>query len=326
MDDKFRRLDSVLSASGNGPRIAVVGDMMLDEHVTCEVVRLSPEDDLAPILRVVSTTFSAGGAANVAVNLSTLGAAVSMYGCIGLDAAGLCLTDIVLKHKIKDCCFRCGNERPTTTKTRYITPHGRHAMRIDREETDRVSSVVVEDILRRMEIQTDRDGFYDVIIVSDYAKGVVRFDLMEGLRKFNRPILVDPKADSFLVYGKVTAIKANEKEARLVATRNGESCIEDVIKSISHEADKLIITLSEQGCVLCDPKIKHFKASVRELGDPTGCGDSFMAGLAFGIACGREWEDAVRIAVAAGSVAFDHNGVHSVTREEIRRELLGAEA
>jgi rfaE bifunctional protein kinase chain/domain len=293
--------------AGKTPRILVVGDIMLDRHVHCEVLGLSPEDDLTPKIRVISEDVSLGGAANVAVNMRKLGAQVLLVGQRGTDGAGHLVDRLLEADKIENVIW-CDQKRPTTVKTRYLTPRGRHIIRVDTEDVS-YSHVFMEWFERTVNCL----GELDAIVVSDYAKGVVAGPVVDLLRnRYKCPIVVDPKR-RLEEYGKVFAVTPNQAE------------FDSYIDSENLElADWTVVTRGAKGCTLIDKHgVPHWNFSVRprEVGDPTGCGDSFVAAFTFAVTRGLKVKMACQIGNAAGAVKFDHRGVHAVTIQEIVDEM-----
>lgn len=293
---------------GPRPKILVIGDIMMDKHVHCEVLGLSPEDDLTPKVRVAKERASLGGAANTAVNLQTLGADVTLLGIIGKDTPGLWVLDQLRKHNIIAEGFQHPT-RPTTVKTRYLTPRGRHIIRIDHEE-DRQSKLFLQ-WLKGVKLPS-----VAAIVVSDYAKGLVSPDVMDMLRKSNDcPIVVDPKRP-LEAYGKIFAATPNHNEF--------ERCLDPDNLCSYQGADWIVVTLGSKGCDLID-KVKlsseRIPTRAREVGDPTGCGDSFVAAFAYAIVKGFSTKDACRIGNAAGAVKYDHRGVYAVSVRELVSEM-----
>lgn len=296
--------------AGKTPRILVIGDIMLDRHVHCEVLGLSPEDDLTPKIRVISEDVSLGGAANVAVNLRKLGAQVLLVGRRGTDGAGHLVDQLLEADKIENVIW-CDQKRPTTVKTRYLTPRGRHVIRVDTEDVS-YSRAFMEWFERTVNCL----GELDAIVVSDYAKGVVAGPVVDLLRdRYKCPIVVDPKRQ-LEEYGKVFAVTPNLAEfEQYVDTDNLCGC---------PGPDWVVVTRGNAGCSLIDKKgltSSTFDVRPREVGDPTGCGDSFVAAFTFAVVKGLPIETACRIANAAGAVKFDHRGVHAVTIQEIVDEM-----
>jgi len=295
---------------GKTPRILVIGDIMVDRHVHCEVLGLSPEDDLTPKIRVVYESSSLGGAANTAINVRKLGAGVVLCGMTGLDEHCNWVMQQLNEHELSCLGYRDAS-RPTTVKTRYLTPRGRHIVRVDREKTHE-SPEFMQWFADNVAILRD----FDAILVSDYAKGVINGRVMELLRQHNDcPIIVDPKR-RLEEYGHVFAVTPNQVEfEQYVDTDNLCSC---------QGPDWIVVTRGNAGCSLIDKKgltSSTFDVRPREVGDPTGCGDSFVAAFTYAVVKGLPIETACRIANAAGAVKFDHRGVHAVTIQEIVDEM-----
>lgn len=293
--------------SGKTPRILVIGDVMVDRHVHCEVLGLSPEDDLTPKIRVICEDFSLGGAGNVAVNLRKLGADVWLAGLVGADEASGWMDDYFSAHLIMPL-MKCDRTRPTTVKTRYLTPRGRHIVRVDHEKTHECPEFA--DWVKHFGL-TDLDA----IVVSDYAKGAISGLILDILRnKFKCPIIVDPKRP-LEQYGRIFAATPNQIEFEQYVNAD-ELC--------SYQTDWIVVTRGNAGCSLIDKKgltSATFDVRPREVGDPTGCGDSFVAAFTCAIVRGLPIETACRVANAAGAVKFDHRGVHAVSVQEIVDEM-----
>lgn len=302
------------------PKIAVVGDLMLDEHVDCEVLGISPEDDLAYKLRVASSRFSPGGAANVAMNLNALGARVHLFGAIGRDAEGDTLTSMLKGAGIETSLICPNHGYPTTKKSRFLTKRGRHIVRVDREQ---ISWLGVGDSVGIATYLADAK--FSLVVVSDYNKGVVTNEMLDVLNERSVPYIVDPKSRSFGIYKKALVLTPNEKEFAAQFTK-------DAIKdhkfiSFTYPGQAILVTQAERGAQLLikgesdTAGFMQFPCRVRELGDPCGCGDSFIAGLAYAMASGWALFDACGLAVAAGACAVDHIGNRVVTRTDLAQEL-----
>lgn len=295
----------------------VIGDIMLDQHVMCDIVGFSPEDDLCPKLRVKNEILQLGGAGNVAANLLSLGCGdVALCGVTGEDQAGDTLNELLETFKINNLVIRDG-DRCTTQKTRYLTPRGRHAVRIDQEDHNSISDQAILSIIEYVGMVKPF-----VVIISDYNKGVVTEELMKYLTtKTDIPIIVDPKQRNLSFYKKAFIITPNEHEANQ-AVRSGPLC-----KHIEHESEYLVITEGKNGCKLYNRKADradHCSGRAREVGDPTGCGDSFIAGLTLSILAEMSIYEACQLACSAGACAMDHQGTHPVTNKEWVTEVAAA--
>jgi rfaE bifunctional protein kinase chain/domain len=291
-------------------KIAIIGDVMLDRHIACQITGYSPEDDLTPKLRVTSERYNPGGAANVAINLRYLGCQnIHLFGIIGDDQSGLQLKNSLQHEAINGILLKIRN-RPTTTKTRYITPRGRHAVRIDKEITDSIDDKSIIPLI----YQIKDTAPYDCIIISDYAKGLITEQLLKAINALNILTIVDPKGMNFIKYGEVYAITPNELEHMAAIKQQNIA---------PNNAKNYIITKSKNGCTLIKNNniTTNFPVKTREIGDPTGCGDTFIAALALSIAKNKSIEEACKYAVAAGACAVDHEGVYAVTHKEVLEEL-----
>jgi bifunctional ADP-heptose synthase (sugar kinase/adenylyltransferase) len=287
-------------------KVAVVGDLILDEYIVCEVLGISPEDDFALNLRVAERRFSLGGAANVAHNLAKIGdIEVHLFGRThdtgsmryGKFRIQLRKTGINF-HPIIDTV-------DIAHKQRFISVKGRQLARINDEQKFPMDGMKANEFGRKFR----EYGKYDLVVVSDYKKGFITEEVMSYLT--NEKVIVDPKGTDFEKYGSPFIITPNESEW-----------------GPGHDAEHEIVTCSWNGSKLYSRLwsgemtfVSYHPTNTREVGDPTGCGDSFVAGLVralliddnVGWACGQ--------ANAAGACAFDHIGSHAVTKEEIEKEL-----
>jgi len=267
-------------------KICVVGDVMVDEHVYCEVLGVSPEDEIAPKLRVNRVKRTFGGAANVAENLRKMGLKVDLFGEIGKDDDGAWLKDYFP--------FLIESNRITTRKKRILTMKGKYICRIDYESTSEICDKSEKTIL-----ETIMKNQYDFLIVSDYAKGVITNGILDGLPS---GYIVDPKRRNLSEYRNAGIITPNELE---------------FLSSPSLPNCRIIVTLGDRGCRLDGEVIS---TQPKEVGDPTGCGDCFVAGLIYGLSKGLSLRDACFYGNAAGSYAFGFVGVYQLDEAELLSE------
>ena len=299
---------------GEPPNVLVIGDVMVDQHVHCDVLGLSPEDDLTPKVKVIRRAYSLGGAANVAMNLRKLGAVTTLIGMVGDDEPARLLREKLSSNEIQHY-FHVDSRRPTTLKTRYLTPRGRHIIRVDSEIAD------VDDRFLPWLQKTVCLPDVDAVVVSDYAKGVISRPVMNLLREqLGGLLIVDPK-QKLQEYGEVFAVTPNQRE------------FDQFINMENFNLAKwVVITKGQQGCTLWNSRgIREgtsgitFPVRKREMGDPTGCGDSFVAAFTFAITRGLRPEVACRVGNAAGSVKFDHHGTYAVSIKKIVDEVYASE-
>ena len=181
-------------------RILVVGDIMLDRYWWGDVYRISPEAPV-PIIRLNRSTLVAGGAANVAANVSGLGAIPILVGCIGRDVDGESLVGLLEELRISTEHLVITGDRPTTVKTRIIA-HSQQVARVDQEVADPFSG---PDETSLMDAVLGKIDQVEGIIISDYAKGVVSEKLAERTitmaKMHGLPVIVDPKGKDYSKYG-----------------------------------------------------------------------------------------------------------------------------
>src|SRR3989344_8870422 len=181
-------------------RILVIGDIILDKYLEGTVERISPEAPV-PIFKIESEDYKLGGAANVATNITSLCGFSTLLGFIGNDMEGKKVMELAEREKIR---FIPSYNRTTTVKTR-VTSEKSQLLRIDTEETD--EKFFNETILKR-EIE-----LHDLIIVSDYGKGVITKNLMDILKNSGKKVIVDPRPKNKTLYQGVFLITPNKKES-----------------------------------------------------------------------------------------------------------------
>jgi rfaE bifunctional protein kinase chain/domain len=216
-------------------KILVIGDLILDEYIWGEVERISPEAPV-PVVWARKRSFSLGGAANVANNLRSLGAEVSLVGIVGKDINAEILLEELKKKKIDtEGIFR--DQRPTTLKTRIIAGH-QQVTRLDWEETNGIPTYLISKIIKFLSKDI---ADFDAIIIEDYGKGLITSDLLSKIKSMaldkKKIISVDPKEENFHLYKDVTCITPNRKEAEN-AIRNIK--IKDENNRLEIYTDKLL--------------------------------------------------------------------------------------
>jgi D-beta-D-heptose 7-phosphate kinase / D-beta-D-heptose 1-phosphate adenosyltransferase len=310
-----------------GRTVLVLGDVMLDRYVAGEVSRISPEAPI-PVLRVTASHAALGGAANVAHNVASLGARALLLGVIGTDDAGAEIERLAQTAGVDiDARLFATPHRPTTLKTRFI--RGSHQLlRVDDETADPLDEDSAAEVTRRFEQAISE---CDVVVLSDYAKGVVCDRvlprLIELARMARRPVIADPKRTSFSAYRNVTILTPNAYEAT-VATgieaaddQGAERAARAALDAASCEA--VLVTRSEHGLTLVRrglPAI-HLPARLHEVSDVSGAGDTFVAALAASLAVDPALEKAARLANIAAGIAVSRPGTAVVSGRDLEEEL-----
>ena len=299
--------------------VVVAGDVMLDQYLFGATSRISPEAPV-PVVHVQETDDRPGGAANVAVNLASLGAGTRLIGAVGADAAAATLGDILGKQGI-DCDFATVDDRPTITKTR-VQSRGQQLIRLDQENAAALEDSGIAGIVTSA---APRAG---AVILSDYGKGALTDvrEMIKACREHEVPVLVDPKGRDFDKYRGATLITPNQGEFEAVAgecdsdaelARRGWAMLEQL------DLTALLVTRSEKGMMLLEsgsePVFLHTQA--REVYDVTGAGDTVIATLAGALASGQDFAAAAALANVAAGLVVRKIGVATVTPGEIQVAL-----
>ncbi|SDH33316.1 MULTISPECIES: D-glycero-beta-D-manno-heptose-7-phosphate kinase [unclassified Duganella] len=296
-------------------RILVVGDVMLDRYWFGDVSRISPEAPV-PVVRIEKREARLGGAANVARNAAALGAQAGLLGIVGNDEAG----DEV-QQLLEGCGIRSYLKRDdaisTIIKLRVIGRQ-QQMVRIDFEEAP--TDTVLRDKLEQFKALL---ADYDVIVLSDYAKGslVAVADMIAAARAAGKVVMVDPKGDDFSRYAGATVLTPNKSEFKLIAgTWSSEAQLTAKAQALRAELklDALLLTRSEEGMTLyTDGAQFHMPAQAREVFDVSGAGDTVIATLACMLGTGAGWQEAVETANRAGGIVVGKLGTATVTHAEL---------
>lgn len=314
-----------MTLSFAGLQVAVLGDVILDEYVYGRVSRISPEAPV-PVLEVRTRVETLGGAGNVARNIAALGGRPSLFAVLGDDAAGerfraLAAADgITLEGVLADA------GRPTTHKQR-VGALTQQIVRIDSEVTTPIADTVAERIALGIEASA---ATHDVLVISDYDKGVLTAPLLArsiaAYRAAGKPIVVDPNVVHFFAYGEATVVTPNHLQLERVSGRRIRSEEElwevgtATQERLRHAA--LLITRGESGMALVrGAEIVRIPTVAREVYDVTGAGDTVVAVLALGLGFGLGLETASRVANAAAGIVVGKRGTAVVTPQELAVRL-----
>ncbi len=307
-------------------KVLIVGDIMFDRYWGGNVSRISPEAPV-PVVNLDKTSLLPGGAANVAANIAGLGAKAYLVGVIGDDAEAKMFSNILVEANISAGFLVPLKNRQTTVKTRIVA-HNQHIVRIDQEDTHILSKEDEQLVLNKIETIINE---VDIVIISDYAKGLITDNLAKRLitkvASLQKKILVDPKGKNYSKYNGATLLTPNQKEA-VQATNLDEYEKEPVEKSgkillenLSLEA--LLITRGEKGMTLFEKnkEIVHLEALARNVYDVTGAGDTVIAALAVMLASGADFKEAARIANISAGLVVEQIGTTAIFLENLRNIL-----
>jgi D-beta-D-heptose 7-phosphate kinase/D-beta-D-heptose 1-phosphate adenosyltransferase len=336
------RLNEILGAFPR-IRILVIGDVMLDEFLWGKVTRISPEAPV-PIVDVQRRAFFPGGAANVALNLASLGAQTGIAGIIGQDEPGQHLVDILKGKGISTESTRKTPLRPTTHKmricaiTRQVDDHldiedQQQIVRVDDESRAPLDAESKQWLFDRLRTEIQK---HDAVIFSDYAKGLIDQELVtlviNEATAHKKIIAVDPNPNNPCTWSHATVLKPNRKEAFLMA---GLAYAQDEASVLTagaalqkkHDVAHLFITLSEAGMFLLEPGKKpyHTPTRAQDVFDVSGAGDTSIAAFTLALAAGATGIEAAEIANHAAGVVVAKLGTATLNIEELKQMFIKTE-
>jgi D-glycero-beta-D-manno-heptose-7-phosphate kinase len=310
--------------------VLVIGDLMLDRYLWGSVTRISPEAPV-PVVDVDRTEVRLGGAANVALNLGSMGAQVSVCGVIGNDENGLMLMSCLSREGFDTRNVLQTDSRPTTTKTRVIG-NNQQILRIDQEVREEIGADLRAKLLEDLLKDIHR---FQAIIFEDYDKGMLGPDLIQAVMQAAKtagiPTIVDPKYRNFLAYGGATLFKPNLKELNeALNLRLSKNDIQGIAKAVISLREKMphaqtLVTLSENGVLTVNSagQWKHLGAHYRKITDVSGAGDTVVAVMALCLAAGVKLESSAIIANLAGGLVCEEVGVVPINLQRLLGEARG---
>lgn len=311
-------------------RAIVVGDLMLDRYLWGRVERISPEAPV-PVMRLERETETAGGAANVARNLAALGLRVSVAGVTGDDLARSALLRDLAAGGIEHDAVLPAPGRVTTVKSRVVGDH-QQMLRIDTEKPEPVTD---DEAKYLVALVAERLADADVLVLSDYAKGVLTEvacrSLIDTARRRGIPVVVDPKGRNFSKYQGATLITPNRTELAIVsgiAVADRDALLAAAVSMREKlDLELLVLTLSEQGMVLVDHGgSRQIPAVAREVFDVSGAGDTVIAVFAAGLPAGLDPLDTAHLANLAAGVVVGKVGTASISRDDLMSAIEGEAA
>jgi len=311
----------MMNLKEKNPRIAVIGDLILDKYLWGSCSRISPEAPVQ-VIDIDQETFSLGGAGNVVKNLHALGAKIYLLSVLG---------DCDVADQIKGHLAELGNslkqeifiekKKQSSIKTRLIASQ-QQVIRYDRECKKDISKESEEKIFNYF---CKNIANFDAVILSDYDKGVLTGGLVQKLitfaNKHKIKVLIDPKGSNFNKYSGAYLITPNKKEAS-ISSGIEISDNKTLLNNLEFQKNNLnisvpLITLSEQGIAILNDKLDIFPATIRNVFDVTGAGDTVISALSFCIASGYDINFAVKFANLAAGVVVGKIGSATASIDEI---------
>jgi len=310
----------MISLQSINPKILVIGDLMIDHYLWGSCKRISPEAPVQ-VINIDSETTLLGGAGNVINNLYTLGAEVDVISVIGECKTSKELKDLLSNIKVKTHYLISEKGRITSKKSRIIASH-QQVVRYDLESTSEINSKSQSSILNFFKKIINN---YDVILLSDYGKGVLTFDLTQSLisiaKEYNKKILVDPKGLDYSKYKGAFLLTPNKKEASEATNINikDDESLTQAMIYLKKQCDLTtsIVTLSEEGVAIFDDELRVHPTVAREIFDVTGAGDTVLASLGFALSCNNNIDEAVKFANLASGVVIGKVGSATASLNEI---------
>ena len=302
------------------PKILVIGDLMIDHYLWGKCERISPEAPVQ-IVNIDKENSVLGGAGNVINNLRALESNVDVLSVIGNDTTAKELEALLESIEVKSDMLIIEQNRKTSKKSRLIASQ-QQVLRYDNESIEDISSSSEKQIINKLSAIILN---YDVVILSDYGKGVLTTKLTQEIisisNKNNVKVFVDPKGKDYSKYKGAYTLTPNKKEA-IEATNiliNDNESLENAIKKLKDECELEVslITLSESGIAIFDDNLRIKPTVAREVYDVTGAGDTVIASIAFAIANHMKIDDAIQFANLAAGVVVGKIGSAVATLDEI---------
>lgn len=302
----------------------IIGDVMLDRYLIGSVGRISPEAPV-PIVLLNQQNERAGGAANVAANLSLLGIKTHIIGCIGNDSEGAILTSLLKQMNVDVRGIYISVNRPTIAKTRVLSGH-QQMIRLDQESNASFNAAENTDLIAAIHQQLALKP--SVVILSDYAKGLLSEQTCQAIitqcKTSNIPVLVDPKGRDYNKYTGATALTPNKKETAEACNSSIDDA--DLISKATAlkkqlNLDFLAVTRGEEGITLIDETTHHLSATAKQVFDVSGAGDTVIATLAAGLIHKLSVMQSLQLANIAAAVVVGKVGTVPISQADLIEAL-----
>lgn len=308
-------------------KVLVLGDVMIDAYFYGSVSRISPEAPV-PIVNLTKKEQRLGGAANVALNLKSLGAVPIICSIKGNDADGKRLKELCRENGLVIEGLINDYKRETTVKTRIIG-NSHQLLRIDEEDTADIDESVEDLVYEAVNSFIDQ---VDVLIFQDYNKGLLTAELIQRVIALctskKVPMVVDPKFNNFYEYKGVTLFKPNKKEIQQAENITDKLNLRDikVLASTVRQklnANKIMTTLSEDGVIIInETETIHLPAHARKILDVSGAGDSVLSVAALCVAAGISDEITAALSNLAGGIVCEQIGVVPIDKDLLLGEAM----
>jgi rfaE bifunctional protein kinase chain/domain len=304
--------------------ILVIGDVMIDHYMKGKFERISPEAPV-PIVDVISEITTPGGAGNVIENLISYGVKPSILSVVGNDASGEELISIFKNVGIPTDGIFMEDGRLTSKKSRVMVA-SHQMIRIDKETKAPINSDSQQKIIAYLEKVINT---IDILLISDYAKGVLTDDLLKRIFEIANThkvrSIVDPKGKNYAKYKGASIIKPNKKEATeasglTISTRLDLEQAASKLKELT-QCDALVVTLSEEGLAIFGDETIYLPTKATEVFDVTGAGDTVLATIGTGLASGLSLKEACILANHAAAIVIAKVGSATAKMNEVLEHI-----
>ncbi len=318
---KNNRANEIFAGSKD-KNILIIGDIMMDEYLSGNVSRISPEAPV-PVVEIARETVRFGGAANVALNIKSLGCEPLLIGLLGKDQMGENFTNLMQKSHLNTSGLVYSSQRPTTVKTRIIGD-GQHIARVDKENKSNASLEEAEQLKHKIrEIIAQADG----VILQDYNKGVLTKEIItftiEQCNQKRILVSVDPKFTNFMAYKNTTIFKPNVIEAQQAVARNFET--EEEVEAAGFElmqklnTESILLTRGKKGLSLFEKNkpVVHIPTQARKVADVSGAGDTVISTMTAACLGGATKQEAAILANIAAGVVVEEIGIVPIDKNKL---------
>ncbi len=311
--------------------VLIIGDVMLDDYILGRVSRISPEAPV-PVLDIQSRHVCLGGAANVALNVQSLGAKAILGSIIGEDKKSAEFLELLKSKNLSNEGIITSGDRIQTVKYRAIG-NNMQLLRLDNEITSPLNEKDEQVFLQHLLYILDTQRI-DAVIFEDYDKGVITpkiiKEIVAAANKKSVPVMVDPKKRNFLDYKNITIFKPNWKELKeglsLTENWNDKNTLEKIYDFMEQQQHKnVLLTLSHEGVLICQIEnnnftYKHIPAHLRNIADVSGAGDTVISVAALSLALGLDMENIAILSNLAGGLVCEEIGVVVVNKQKFVEE------
>ena len=310
----------MINLQAKSPNLLVIGDLMIDHYLWGACERVSPEAPVQ-VVNIDNESTLLGGAGNVINNLKALGANVDVIGIVGESEISEELKGLLDDIEVDTKYLFLEQDRITSKKSRIIASQ-QQVVRFDRESTDEINHKSQNHILDTF---TKIIANYDLVLLSDYGKGVLTNKLTQSLinvaNKYGKKVLIDPKGHDYSKYKGAYLLTPNIKEASEATKINiiDDTSLNQAIIQLKSQCDLdvSLITLSDKGVAVYDDEFRIHPTFAREVFDVTGAGDTVLASLGFALACDLNIDEAIEFSNFAAGVVVGKIGSATASLNEI---------